>query len=186
MCLHCPLSMAMPAIIINELPDKPEMIETYNLFMNGVDRADQLLSYYSSDKKSPKRWKKVFWRLLELCITNVHQIRKFADNKAVHKKLRIKLHCLCQPLLDMRLGCNPRSLLPGPGRPSADLQWLKGKHFASGSKKGGKRGRCKVCGSKKTHAGKRKDTKTSNKSVRRVLVRGSMLHGLPQKSSIII
>ena len=148
----------------DELPHKPEMIETYNQFMNGVDRADQLLSYYSLDKKSRKWWKKVFWRLLELCITNVHQIRKFTDNKAVHKELRIQLaHCLCQPLLGMRLGGNPRSSLPGPGRPSADLQRLKGKHFASGAKKGGKRGRCKVCGSKKTHAGKRRDTKTSNK-----------------------
>ena len=150
----------------NELPHKPEMIETYNKFMNGVDRADQLLSYYSLNKKSRKWWKKVFWRLLELCITNVHQIRKFKDIKAVHKELRINMaYGLCQPLLDLRVGGNPRSSLPGPGRPSADLPRLKGKHFATGARKGGKRGRCKVCGSKKTNAGKRKDTKTANKCV---------------------
>ena len=37
----------------NELPHKPEMIETYNQFMNWVDRADQL-SYYFLEKKSRK------------------------------------------------------------------------------------------------------------------------------------
>ena len=148
----------------DELPHKPEMIETYNQFMNGVDRADQLLTYYLLNKKSRKWWKKVFWRLLELCITNMQQIRKFKDHSAAHKSLRISLaYSLCQPLLDMRVAGNPRTSCPGPGLPSTDLSRLKGKHFASGSKKGAKRGRCKVCGSKKTMEGKRKDTKTANK-----------------------
>ena len=124
----------------DELPHKPEMIETYNQFINGVDRADQLLTYDSLNKKSHKWWKKVFWRLLELCITNVHQIRKFKDNSAAHKDLRISLaYSLCQPLLDMRAAGNRRCSCPGPGRPPADLSWLKGKHFASGAKKGGER-----------------------------------------------
>ena len=84
---------------------------------------------------------------------------KLKDNKAVNKELWIKLaYCLCQPLLMCVAS------LPGPDRPPADLSRLKGKHFASGAKKGGKRGRWKVCGSKKKkHAGKRNDTKTSNK-----------------------
>ena len=38
----------------DELPDKPEMIETYSQFKNEVDRADQLLTYYSLNKKSCK------------------------------------------------------------------------------------------------------------------------------------
>ena len=38
----------------DELPDKPEMTETYNQFKNEVDRADQLLTYYSLNKKSCK------------------------------------------------------------------------------------------------------------------------------------
>jgi hypothetical protein len=150
----------------DELPHKPAMIASYNKFMNGVDRADQLLSYYCLNKKSRKWWKKVFWRLLEMCITNVYQIRKFKDSKVVHKQLRLSLaYSLCQPLLDLRVGGGPRSSLPGPGRPPADLSRLKGKHFATGAKKGGKRGRCKVCGSKKTNEGKRRDTKTANKCV---------------------
>ena len=70
-----------------------------------------------------------------------------------------------QPLLDLRIGGSPRSSLPELGQPPADLSQLKGKHFATGPKKGGKRGRCIVCGSKKTNEGKRKDTKTVNKCV---------------------
>jgi hypothetical protein len=73
----------------DEVPHKPGMIATYNQFMNGVDRADQLLSHYCLNKKSPKWWKKVFWRLLEMCITNVYEIRKFKDSKVVHKQLRL-------------------------------------------------------------------------------------------------
>lgn len=147
-----------------ESPHKPELTATYNKFINGVDRADQLLSYYSMNKKTRKWWKKVFWRLIELCITNMHQIRKFKNGKVAHKELRLNLaYSLCQPLLDMRIGGNHRVSLPGPGRPPADLSRLKGKHFSTGAKKGGKRGRCKVCGSKRTENGKRKDTKTGDK-----------------------
>ena len=132
--------------------------------MYGVERADQLLTYHSLNKKGCKWWKKVFWRLLELCITSVHQIRKFKDNPVAHKNLRISLACsLCGPMLDMRAARNCRSSCPGPGRPPADLSRLKRKNCASGAKKGGKRGRYKLCGGKRTNEGKRKDTKTANK-----------------------
>ena len=45
--------------------------------MNGVDRSDQLLSYYSLNRKSVKWWEKVHWRLFELVIINMYQIMKF-------------------------------------------------------------------------------------------------------------
>ena len=148
----------------DDLPHKPKMIENYNKFMNGVDRADQLLTYYSMDMKSRKWWKKVFWRLVELCITNAYQVTKFQNKDSVHKKFRLSLaYCLCQPLLDLGIGNSPRTSLQGPGRPSSNISRLKGKHFSTGAKKGSKRGRCKVCGSKRTVTGKRKDTKTGNK-----------------------
>ena len=85
---------------------------------------------------------------------------KLGNSKTNHKDLRISLaYSLCQPLLDMPVAGNRRSSYPSPGRPLADLSRLKRKHFASGAKKGGKRGRCKVCGSKKTNERKKKDTK---------------------------
>ena len=49
---------------------KPEMIYQYNLFMEGLDKCDQFLSYYAMGRKSAKWWKKVFFRMLELCIVN--------------------------------------------------------------------------------------------------------------------
>jgi hypothetical protein len=78
-----------------------------------------------------------------------------------HKQLRLSLaYCLCQPLLDLHIGGSPRSTFRT--RPATStLSRFKGKHFASGAKKGEKRGICKVCGSKRTSEGK--DTKTANK-----------------------
>jgi hypothetical protein len=37
------------------------MIHDYNLFMIGVDKLDQLMSYYSFLHKSVKWWRKVFF-----------------------------------------------------------------------------------------------------------------------------
>ena len=38
--------------------------------MNGVDKCDQYLNYYSMGRKSIKWWKIVFFRLIELCVVN--------------------------------------------------------------------------------------------------------------------
>ena len=57
----------------------------------------------------------------ELCITNMHQIRKFKDRKVTHKELRLNLAY-----------CN---------RPPADFSRLKGKHFSTSAKMGGKIGK---------------------------------------------
>jgi hypothetical protein len=81
----------------------------------------------------------------------------------VYKQLRLSLaYCLCQPLLDLHIGGGPRSTFRTWPATSI-LSRLKGKHFASGAKKGENRGICKVCGTKRTSEGKRKDTKTANK-----------------------
>ena len=49
---------------------KPSTIWEYNKYMGGVDKCDQYLSYYTVSRRSMKLWKKVFFWLLELCITN--------------------------------------------------------------------------------------------------------------------
>ena len=40
---------------------KPNLICDYNVYMGGVDKCDQFLSYYSVSRKSLKWWKKVFF-----------------------------------------------------------------------------------------------------------------------------
>ncbi|KAF2805046.1 uncharacterized protein BDZ99DRAFT_524772 [Mytilinidion resinicola] len=51
--------------------DIPDFIEKYNLFMCGVDVADQLRSYYNTERTHRKTWKPLFfpiryssWQLL--------------------------------------------------------------------------------------------------------------------------
>lgn len=49
----------------------PTIIADYNTYMGGVDLTDQHLSYYSmTNRRTLKWWKKVFWRLIDLCIVN--------------------------------------------------------------------------------------------------------------------
>jgi len=52
--------------------DKPKPIEIakYNEFMSGVDRADQMISYYSCPRKSTKWYKKVIFHLLDIAVWN--------------------------------------------------------------------------------------------------------------------
>ena len=70
--------------IDNEMPHKPEIISTYNSFMNGVDHNDQLLSYHALNRKSLKWLKKVYWRLFGLVIVNMFQIIKFKVPSTSH------------------------------------------------------------------------------------------------------
>ena len=50
----------------------PESIISYNKFMVGVDRGDQLHGYYSCGCKSRKFYKYIFFFLLDIAITNAY------------------------------------------------------------------------------------------------------------------
>ena len=45
---------------------KPKPVITYNKYMGGVDRSDQLLHYYDAARKSMKWYKKFFFHLLDV------------------------------------------------------------------------------------------------------------------------
>lgn len=47
---------------------KPIEISRYNDFMSGVDRADQIISYYSRPRKSAKWYKKIIFYLLDVAV----------------------------------------------------------------------------------------------------------------------
>ena len=47
---------------------KPQAVNNYNVNMGGVDQSDQLLSYYSSQRKTIRWYKKVFLHILELAV----------------------------------------------------------------------------------------------------------------------
>ena len=71
---------------------KPKKILEYNTFMGGVDMCDQFLSYHSIGRKSLKWWKKVYFRVFEICVINSMMIyfSKNPDFKA--KKMSHKLY----------------------------------------------------------------------------------------------
>ena len=50
----------------------PDYIDMYNHFMNGVDVADQLRSYYNTQKSHWKSWKALWHFLLDTTITNAY------------------------------------------------------------------------------------------------------------------
>ena len=48
----------------------PPLLEDYTAFMRGVDRADQLQSYYNIGRRSRKWWRRVFFYIVECCVQN--------------------------------------------------------------------------------------------------------------------
>ena len=86
---------------------KPEVILDYNKYMLGVDKIDQLVSYYSFIHKSVKWWRKVFFWLLEVAVVNSYVIYKEECNKdksqpLTHLSYRRKLiDDLSKPLCDV-------------------------------------------------------------------------------------
>lgn len=148
---------------------KPNLICDYNQFMGGVDKCDQYLSYYAIARKSSKWWKKVFFRLVELCVINSMclynaKFPKFASKRSSHKRFReILLHELVQPFLDKceddrlagRYAIKDDPLARRGTTPQARLQ---GKHYSSIH---ADRRKCTVCAYKiNPNTGKRFDKKT--------------------------
>jgi hypothetical protein len=62
---------------------KPYAVLDYNKYKIGVDRSDQMQSYYSFEKKAIKWWKKLFFRLFDLVVVNAHILH----NKTSKKKM---------------------------------------------------------------------------------------------------
>ena len=55
---------------------KPAVVLDYNKNKTGVDRSDQMLSYYTFSRMTVKWWKKLFFHLLDLAVVNAHILYK--------------------------------------------------------------------------------------------------------------
>ena len=52
---------------------KPVIVDSYNQYMSGCDRADQLIGYYGhQNRRSTKWWKKLFFWSLEITMLNAY------------------------------------------------------------------------------------------------------------------
>lgn len=72
----------------------PTAIHDYNFNMNGVDRADQLRSYYESHLKSWCTWYPIFYWALDTLISNSYILYKDhpkAEEGLEHKEFRMRL-----------------------------------------------------------------------------------------------
>ena len=123
---------------------KPLMIVDYNKHMLGVDKLDQLMSYYCFLHKSVKWWRKVFFWILEVAVVNAYIIYKeLALKRGVkpmsHVAFRRRLIAsLSEPI---RSSVIPRAR-PGP-QASTNVERLRPiPHFPQ---KGAKRKDCVVC-----------------------------------------
>lgn len=72
-----------------KLSMKPNIIRDYNKGMSGIDRSDQMLSYYTSLRKTIRWPKKVSLHIIEIYIHNAHKIfQKVTSSKIKLIKFR--------------------------------------------------------------------------------------------------
>lgn len=69
----------MHEVELNDVPNrngkilkKPNIIRDYNLGMGGIDRADQMMSYYSAERKTVRWYKKLGIHFIEVFIQNAY------------------------------------------------------------------------------------------------------------------
>ena len=83
-----------------KLKCKPDMVYFYNLNKGGVDGLDQTLSYYSYERRTIKWWKKIFFYLFEVGISNCciyYKLINACDSKYRNLDFRT---ALAQQLID--------------------------------------------------------------------------------------
>lgn len=144
---------------------KPEEIARYNDYMSGIDRSDQMISYYSSPRKSIRWYKKVMFHLLDVAIWNAFYIAKKYNDKLTLLSFR---ETLVKELLEISLNINDgRKLVKsgtlhgGKRSKPEEIQEFKGEmHFPDNIPNPKNPGRsyhmrCKYCASNQ----KRKETK---------------------------
>ena len=64
----------------------PLAVKNYNMFMNGVDHADQLRSTYNVARKALKWWKYLFNFLLDISIVNAYLLMRESENHQLTTK----------------------------------------------------------------------------------------------------
>ena len=65
---------------------KPAVVLDYK-YKTGVDRSDQMLSYYTFSRKTVKWWKKLFFHLFDLAVVNAHILH----NKSREEKMPLEI-----------------------------------------------------------------------------------------------
>ena len=75
---------------VKDLP-VPSFIHEYNHYMNSVDEADQLRSYYHTQRSHYNAWKPLWHWLLDLAVINAYKLSNYTDHNKFRGDLTEKL-----------------------------------------------------------------------------------------------
>lgn len=73
---------------------KPGPIMDYNLYMGGVDLADQYIKYYHMDRRTIKWYKKLFFHLVDMSVHNSYVIYKLQKDSPGLRSLKYRLQLI--------------------------------------------------------------------------------------------
>ena len=108
---------------------KPLCIDEYNRYMGGVDKSDQMLSYYGFNHKTLKWTNRVAFHLLDLAIVNSYILYKLSTQQKkhmTHSQFRIDI---AKNLL-LTAGVDEETGLPDEPQPAPGDR-LHSRHFPS-------------------------------------------------------
>lgn len=134
-----------------EVIRKPKVISEYNMYMGGVDKGDQLITYYGFSHRTSKWYKRAFLHLFEVTLVNAYILYcTLLPPKQRLSHLDFRL-AVASHLLTSFTSTSTRHVHPTDDNPSR----LTGRHFLGQYDKGYPD--CKVCSCRQS--GKRKQTK---------------------------
>lgn len=139
---------------------KPDIIMDYNLNKVGVDRADQLYSYYPFERKTIKWWKKLFFHMFTMALVNGYLLFKEHTNKNITELTFIR--AVAKKFIEKAGGLSEPRLRP----PTTSIDRTVARHFATfvpaTANKTNATRCCKVCsdrGLKESGKRKRKESR---------------------------
>ena len=100
--------------------EKPQAVVEYNKYMGGVDRGDQLLSYYGFPHRTVKWWRRAFYYLLDAAIVNSYILytKTTQGRRLSHEQYRI---ALAKQLLTAASSSAPPAASSGEQQPTPAL-----------------------------------------------------------------
>jgi len=107
---------------------KPNIIVDYNNNMSGIDRADQMISYYPTPRKCLRWYIKVFFHLMDMCLWNGNILYNIHVKNMAHLEFR---KCVASYLIG--ISYNQRVVHKTPSQKTHNLMKVK------------IRKRCRVC-----------------------------------------
>lgn len=127
---------------------KPKPIVQYNAYMKGVDRLDQMMSYYPCERKTLRWYKKIFIHCIQMMMCNAFY---FHNMHAAEKADRMSLYDFRLKVIEELLPPIVPAIMRTPGRNALHISELNEDRDNKG---GRKRKLCREC----NKGGKRKQT----------------------------